>query len=637
MKTNSVFINSNQSDNRVAIRTVALTNRFPNGLVSNLNNDFTLHFGKIHVIFGENGAGKSTFVKMLCGEIVPTSGQIWVQNQKISSSYNPRLASQMGIGIVRQHFNLIDDFTVFENVVLGHELVVSEQRQKNTANFEESKSKILLAKETELSRVRNQLTKIEQDYAVRLEKLQTLPLNKDEGETEATRREQINELLKQKATMTKQFDLEAIDKKYAQKMHVLYNGFNQQNLSNFYRRNCIRKDLQKIIAEFNLKINLDAKVKDISIIEKQQTEILKTLYRGSEIIVFDEPTSVLPGDQIETFLESLKQYKEQGKAIIFISHKINEIRDVADEITVLRHGKMVGHFNIDDVTDEKLVSLMIGGKLNVENKESRTAHDPTLPLLLSAEDVNLEKEGKVLLDEINFNLYRGEIVGLAGIDNNGQSSLLRSLYGLLKNSSGSYYYHHKNENKDAIELNSLSIHKRQKLGISYLSQDRLQETTLLNEPLYANLAFNDLTNSEFFPYKLFNKSLVSERVYEIVKKYQIAGFSSYNQPLSSLSGGNIQKFLIGRELEKSPHLMLIDEPTWGIDVKAKNYLYSLFVEAQKQRQLTILFASVDLKEIVTISDRVFIMSKGKIVGVVKVKDKAEALSQIGALMTRKVT
>ncbi len=634
----SSHLNGHQKQpGQIAIKTIALTNRFPNGLVSNDNNNFAVEYGKIHVIFGENGAGKSTFVKMLCGEIKPTSGQIWIKNQQVSSLHNPRLAMHLGIGIVRQHFNLIDDFSVFENVVLGYELVSPSRRQKNATAFSQAKNDLLFAKETELNNLRQEVIRIEDTYAVRLERLKMLPLNKDQGETETTRLEQIKELLQQKTLFLKKYDPKLVEKKYLNLMNALYDKFNNQNLTNFYRNSAARKELQKLITDFNLQINLNDKVKDISIVKQQQTEILKTLFRRSDIIIFDEPTSVLPSDQIKKFLDSLIQYKKQNKAIIFISHKINEIRHVADEITVLRQGKMVGNYQVDEITDEELVRLMVGGTPKIKTMEGSDQIN-SKPLLLEAKNITLESYEGQNLQHLNFKLYQGEIVGLAGIENNGQSTLLRSLYGLEKLQQGSFHFHCHQQNDQAassIRLDKLSIHHRQKLKIGYLSQDRIKETALLNQPLHINLVFNDLTNKRFFPYKMFNQNLAAQHVYDLIKKYQIAGFHSYKQPIRSLSGGNIQKFLIGREMEKQPHLLLIDEPTWGIDLKAKNFLYNLFLEVKTQQKMTLLFSSVDLKEIVTISDRVIVMSKGCIMGVVQIKDKTAALHEIGTLITGK--
>lgn len=470
----------------------------------------------------------------------------------------------LGIGIVRQHFNLIDDFSVFENVVLGYELVSPAKRKKNHAAFLDAKNKLLLAKENELKKLRNDVVRIEETYAVRLERLKMLPLNKEKSETETMRRDQIKELLQHKTAFLQKYDPKAVEKKYALQMKALYDKFNNQNLTNFYRNTAARKELKTIITEFGLQINLNDKIKNISIVKQQQTEILKTLFRRSDIIIFDEPTSVLPSDQIKKFLDSLNQYKKQNKAIIFISHKINEIRHVADEITVLRQGKMVGNYQINDISDDELVRLMVGGTPKVNSPAEPAAEKNSQPLLLAANNVNLESRDSQNLKQINFKLYQGEIVGLAGIENNGQSTLLRSLYGLEKIQSGRYHFHldqQPNSNQSPIALNSLSIQNRQRLGIGYLSQDRIKETTLLNQPLDVNLVFNDLTNKRYFSNKMFNQKLVAQHVYQLITKYQIAGFHSYKQPIQSLSGGNIQKFLIGREIEKNPRLLLIDEPT----------------------------------------------------------------------------
>lgn len=612
--------------NNTAIKTINLTNRFPNGLVSNDNNNFTVEYGKIHVLFGENGAGKSTFVKMLCGEITPTSGQIWINNQKIPTNYNPRIATEMKIGIVRQHFSLIDDFTVFENVVLGYELKSSKKREINFKNFIVQKQKLLASKSAQIENYRQKIVEIENLYAKQIDNLKTFPLQKTETETE--RLEKIKKLLNQKKLELKKYNFQNLEKYYDQKMTNLYHQKSKKDLTFNFNNKDIRKELQQIIIDFDLKINLNDRISEIDVNKQQQTEILKILLRKLNIIIFDEPTSILPANQIKKFLNSLKKYKEQNKAIIFISHKINEIREIADEVSVLRQGKIVGNFKIDEISDEKLIKLMVGGETKVQSLIN--FNQPTTKLL-EVRNLNSNINIKTNLQDINFSVFKGEIIGIAGIENNGQTDLLRGIYGLNKINSGTIDYFFENQK---IPLHKLNIFQRQAKKIAFLSQDRIKESALIYQPLHINVAFNDLQNKHFFPNKIFNKKNAIERVLTIVKKYKVNGFQNYKQNVGSLSGGNIQKFLIGREMEKQPHLLLIDEPTWGIDIGAKNFIYNLFFKL-KEQQKTIIFSSADLKEIALISDRIIVMSRGKIMGIITNTSNTNLIHKIGNLISGK--
>lgn len=612
--------------NNTAIKTINLTNRFPNGLVSNDNNNFTVEYGKIHVLFGENGAGKSTFVKMLCGEITPTSGQIWINNQKIPTNYNPRIATEMKIGIVRQHFSLIDDFTVFENVVLGYELKSSKKREINFKNFIVQKQKLLASKSAQIENYRQKIVEIENLYAKQIDNLKTFPLQKTETETE--RLEKIKKLLNQKKLELKKYNFQNLEKYYDQKMTNLYHQKSKKDLTFNFNNKDIRKELQQIIIDFDLKINLNDRISEIDVNKQQQTEILKVLLRKLNIIIFDEPTSILPANQIKKFLNSLKKYKEQNKAIIFISHKINEIREIADEVSVLRQGKIVGNFKIDEISDKKLIKLMVGGETKVQSLIN--FNQPTTKLL-EVRNLNSNINIKTNLQDINFSVFKGEIIGIAGIENNGQTDLLRGIYGLNKINSGTIDYFFENQK---IPLHKLNIFQRQAKKIAFLSQDRIKESALIYQPLHINVAFNDLQNKHFFPNKIFNKKNAIERVLTIVKKYKVNGFQNYKQNVGSLSGGNIQKFLIGREMEKQPHLLLIDEPTWGIDIGAKNFIYNLFFKL-KEQQKTIIFSSADLKEIALISDRIIVMSRGKIMGIITNTSNTNLIHKIGNLISGK--
>ena len=593
---------SNNNANQTAIELVEVTKRFPNGVVSNYQNSFKVRYGEIHTLFGENGAGKSTLIKMILGEFPLTTGTIFIKNKKMPVDYNSQIANRLGLGVIHQHFSLIDNFTVYENVVLGYELKSAKQRAEVLKQYEAKKHAMLDKHQKERLLY----------------------------ETKIAEAKQISDQAEQ-AKMLAKFDLQALQIKHERALTKLLEWKTRKKITNFFDHKDLRSQLQKLIVDYDLNLKLDDYVSDISVAKQQKTEILKILLRDSNIIIFDEPTSVLSPSEIKLFLESLQTYKKQNKAVIFISHKIKEIRQVSDRVTVLKNGKMLGTFPIDEVSDEHLVELMVGGKTQTPVRADDAVSSDLLPKLV-VKNLNLTVAKRQLLTDINFTVNNGEIVAIAGIEGNGQSALLATLFGLHKPKTGAIHFF--DEKQKSLDITSASVRERQAKKIAYLSQDRLKENLLLHEPLYVNVAFNDLQNRKFFANLLFNKKAAAKRVQLIVNKYQVAGFKNPEQPIASLSGGNIQKFIIGRELEKNPELILINEPTWGVDVKSVNFLHSLMLKLKAQKR-TFLFVSSSIDEIVNFADRVLVMSGGKIVGNFLVAGTPQIYQRIGDLMSQR--
>ena len=555
---------------KIALQLRKVTKVYPNGTVANNEIDLTVHYGEIHALFGENGSGKTTLVKSILGEHPITDGKIKVDGQLLIK-HSPEKAKLLGIAAVRQHFALIDNFSIFENVVLGCE----RQTEQN------------------LARIENRYQK----------KLKMLQQRRDKSTTINKTEEYLESLKK-------------LDQWKERKSETIL----------CYQKG-LQEEVRKLIEKFRLGLNIEAIVDDLSVNKKQKTEILKVLFRAAKIIIFDEPTSLISVSEIKQLLELLSLYKKMGKAVIFISHKVKEIRQIADWVTILRKGEAVGSFPISQISDEKLVDLMVGNqKLSdlgqVKRKPVQTK------TMLQVSDLSLKTGQKWLLNEVNLNLKSGEIIGIAGVEENGQKELLEAIAQVDNRSQGGILY------QDQINLQKLSPIEVKKRKIAYVPQDRQKQSLVLEETLIFNTFFSNWSNDRFFRFGLVNWNKIIETTKKIIHNYQVQGVSSLQQMVANLSGGNQQKFVIGRELESKPKLFLLHEPMWGIDVKTINYLSKLLIDFRNQGN-SVLFASSELNDLLTLSDRILVMSKGKIMGEVN-PQSANASQKIGRLITEEV-
>ncbi len=580
----------NNEKNAIEIKNI--TKIFSNGVVANKNINFKLKYGEIHAILGENGAGKSTLIKILLGELNPTSGLIKI-NDTIISKNASSFAKKFNMSAVHQHFSLIDNFSVFENVILGFE----KNNQKTNLNNQKEIDKVNIWYDKEMEKIKKEGIKLKKKAKINLLNYLTHDLKK----------------------------------KYQKKIFALKQQKQEQNINFFCYQKSLKNELNKIINKFNLNLNLNSIIDDLSVTKKQKTEILKVLFKRAKIIIFDEPTSVISLSEIDDFLNSVLAYKKAGKAIVFISHKVNEIKKIADFVTVLRRGKVVGSFKNKDVSVDKMVSLMIGEKKLLPITDVKT-NFKNRKEVLSVKNLNLKLGKKQLLQNINFSLYSGEIVGIAGIEENGQRDLLRALTQINNRWTGDVIFSSKTFNFKKVNLKQLNSSKTKKLGIAYVSKDRQNEGLLIHETLYLNTFFNNLDYPDWFFLGLINKAKIIERTKKIVSKYDVNGFVSIDQKANSLSGGNQQKFIIGRELETNPELLLIDEPSWGIDVGTINNLNHAFIKMRNKGK-TILFVSANLDLILSLSDRVLVMNKGRIISELKPSEK-DVKNKIGILMSR---
>lgn len=464
---------------------------YPNGVVANKDVSFSIKKGEIHALMGENGAGKSTLMKVLFGIETPDEGQIFYKGEEVKIS-NPKTALNLGIGMVSQHFMLIEELRVYENIILGIE-------------------------------------------------------PKKRG---------------------------LIDRDKAKKMVLEYGE------------------------KYGLLVNPNSKVSDLSVSQKQKIEILKVLCRGSELIILDEPTAVLTPQETEELFRQLLLLKESGYTIIIINHKIKEVKQLCDRITVLRKGRSIDTVNSNDITSEELSKLMVGRDINLSVEKN---HLEKGEKILSLNDVSaFNKEGIKILNSVNLDVYRNQIIGIAGVDGNGQTELADSIFGLRTIKTGSIKFED-NEIKDE------SVSFRRKTGISYIPEDRLWMGVSSNLTIWHNLMADKLGEA----FKVINFSDVDKKSNDLIKEFDIKAISN-SQNLNMLSGGNMQKVVVARELSSNPKLLIANQPTRGIDVGAQEFIWKQMIKFRDEGN-AILLITADLNELIELSDTILVMLEGEIV------------------------
>lgn len=499
-----------------AIEMLGITKKFGN-ILANDHVDIRLQKGHILALCGENGAGKSTIMSILFGLFQPDEGVIKKEGEVVKIT-NPNDATKLNIGMVHQHFKLVDTFTVLQNIILGEESFVEYQGKPNI-----------------FKKLFNKLNK---------------------------------------------HVFKIIDYKKA------------------------REEVNKIIAQYDLQVDLDKKVRDISVEMQQKTEIIKMLYRHNDILIFDEPTAVLTEQEIQGFLKVLTNLKKEGKSIIFISHKLNEVFEVSDEITVIRKGQFIGNYKTSQTTKEEISALMVGRKLKI------MAEKPTqVPgkEVLRVEHLTMvdPTSKKVVVNDVSFNVRRGEIVTLAGIDGNGQQETIYGITGIKKIQKGSI-------NVNGKDITTLSVREKNNSGVSHIPEDRHKHGLVLDYSIYENAVLNRYYEKSFSKYFFLNDKAI--RVYgdDLIKKYDIRSSEEGDTIVRGMSGGNQQKIIIGREIERQTDLLIAVQPTRGLDVGAIENIHELLLE-QREANKAILLVSLELDQVLLLSDRILVMYEGEIV------------------------
>ena len=496
------------------IEMLHITKEFP-GIKANDDITLQLKKGEIHALLGENGAGKSTLMSVLFGLYQPEAGEIR-KNGKPVKIDNPNDATALGIGMVHQHFKLIDVFTVLDNIILG-------------------------AETTKLG---------------------------------------------------------------------------------FIQRKEARKKVEELSEKYGLKVDLDAKVEDITVGMQQRVEILKMLYRDNEILIFDEPTAVLTPQEIDELMATMKEFAREGKSILFISHKLNEIMAVADRVTVLRKGKCIGTVNTCDTNKQELSNMMVGRpvQLVIDKTPAHPGEE-----ILHVEDLcvlsHLHKRNAV--DHVSFNVRAGEIVCIAGIDGNGQTELVHALTGLCKPSAGHI-------SLCGEDVTHKSIRYKNTHGLSHIPEDRHKHGLVLDYTLEQNLVLQRYFEPEFEKNGFILNDNVRRYAEKLIGEYDVRSGQGPETAVRSMSGGNQQKAIIARELDRNHRLLIAVQPTRGLDVGAIEFVHEQIVRSRDEGA-GVLLVSLELDEVMNVSDRILVMYEGEIVG--ELDPKKTDVRELGLYMS----
>ncbi|MEG0276097.1 MAG: ABC transporter ATP-binding protein [Coprobacillus sp.] len=495
------------------IEMLHITKRFP-GIIANDDITLQLKKGEIHALLGENGAGKSTLMSVLFGLYQPEEGEIRMNGEKVLIN-DPNDANRLGIGMVHQHFKLVHNFTVLENIVLG---------------VEEVKSGML------------------------------------------------------------------------------------------YFKNA-RKKVMDLSQKYNLNVDCDALISDITVGMQQRVEIIKMLYRDNDILIFDEPTAVLTPQEIEELMQIMRDLAKEGKSILFITHKLNEIKAVANRCSVLRKGKYIGTVQVSDVSKEQLSEMMVGRKINL-SIEKDEAH-PT-DTVLSVNNLIVEKAGhKNAINNISFDVKKGEIVCIAGIDGNGQTELVHALTGLSHISSGSVVL-------SGQDITHKSIRYRNTHGLSHIPEDRHKHGLVLDYPLSYNLVLQRYFEPEFSSKGFLKFSEIDKYSKDLIEQFDVRSGQGTKTSARSMSGGNQQKAIVAREMAREHDCLIAVQPTRGLDVGAIEYIHKKIVE-ERDNNTAILLISLELDEVMNLSDRILVIYEGEIVG--ELNPKETTFNELGLYMS----
>ncbi len=478
------------------IEMLHITKEFP-GIKANDDITLQLKKGEIHALLGENGAGKSTLMSVLFGLYQPEAGEIRKNGVKVEIN-DPNDATALKIGMVHQHFKLVEVFTVLDNIILGAET-----------------------------------TKL---------------------------------------------------------------GFIQKKEA--------RAKVQALSEKYGLHVDLDAKVEDITVGMQQRVEILKMLYRDNEILIFDEPTAVLTPQEIDELMATMREFAKEGKSILFISHKLNEIMEVSDRVTVLRKGKYVGTVNTSETNKQELSNMMVGRPVQLEVvKDEAKPTDEVLLVEHFSVPSRVHKRNAV--DDVSFSVRKGEIVCIAGIDGNGQSELIYGLTGLDRSSGGRVTL-------CGEDITHASIAHRGK-NMSHIPEDRHKYGLVLDFTLEQNMVLQRFQEPQFEKAGFINNAAVREYADELIDKFDVRSGQGAVTVARSMSGGNQQKAIIAREIDRDKPLIVAVQPTRGLDVGAIEYIHSQLV-SERDKGKAVLLVSLELDEVMSLSDRILVMYEGKIVG-----------------------
>ena len=389
----------------------------------------------------------------------------------------------------------------------------------------------------------------------------------------------------------------------------------------FLKMDAAREKVMALSEQYGLKVDPDALIEDITVGMQQRVEILKMLYRDNEILIFDEPTAVLTPQEIEELMKIMKGLAAEGKSILFITHKLNEIKEVADRCTVLRKGKYIGTVNVADVSKEEMSEMMVGRKvsLNVEKDEAKPKD-----VVFAVEGLTVvnKEHGKKVVNEVSFQVRRGEIVCIAGIDGNGQSELVQAITGLIKADHGTV----KLKGED---ISHSSIRHRNTHGLGHIPEDRHKHGLVLDYPLSYNLVLQSYFEPEFCQGGFLKYDKINQYAEKLIRDYDIRSGQGGKTIARSMSGGNQQKAIVAREIDRNPDLLIAVQPTRGLDVGAIEYIHRQIV-AERDKGKGVLLISLELDEVMNLSDRILVIYEGEIVA--DLDPKEVTIQELGLYM-----
>ena len=491
-----------------------ITKIFP-GIVANDDINLGLRKGEIHALLGENGAGKSTLMSVLFGLYQPEKGEI-LRNGEVVKITDPNVATKLGIGMVHQHFKLVECFSVLDNIILGAE-----------------------------------------------------------------------------------------DSKMG-----------------FVEKSKAREKVLKLSGQYGLNVDVDALISDITVGMQQRTEILKMLYRDNEILIFDEPTAVLTPQEIDELMEIMKNLKKEGKSILFISHKLNEIMAVADRCSVLRKGKYIGTVNTSETSKEELSTMMVGRDVKFAVDKDEAKPGKTV-LQINNLVVKSKFHKKNVVNNVTINVREGEIVCIAGIDGNGQTEFVQALTGLDKIESGSI-------SLLGEDITHKTIRHKNTHGISHIPEDRHKHGLILDFSLEQNMVLQRYFEPEFQKNGFIKFKSIREYSDRLIKEYDVRSGQGSITTARSMSGGNQQKAIVAREMDRDHKLLIAVQPTRGLDVGAIEDIHSKIV-AKRDKGDAVLLVSLELEEVMNLSDRIYVMYEGEIVG--ELDPKKITVQELGLYMS----
>lgn len=493
------------------VEMIDIYKEFP-GVVANNNVNLNIKKGEVHALLGENGAGKSTLMSILFGLYQADRGTIKVRGKKVDIT-DPNVANAQGIGMVHQHFQLVHNFTVTQNIILGME-----------------GSKFLKLRET-------------------------------------------------------------------------------------------GKRIKELSSTYGLDIDPEAVIENISVGMQQRVEILKMLYRNSEVLIFDEPTAVLTPQEIQDLMQIMRNLVKDGKSIILITHKLKEIKAIADRCTVIRRGNVIDTFDVATTSEAEMASKMVGREVSFSVDKGPSTPGDTI---LEIDNLSVMGPHHKVLNLKNFSLdvRQGEIVGLAGVDGNGQAELVQAITGQKKSESGTIKIHGK-------DITHIPIRQRFEHGMSYIPEDRHRDGLVLEFSIANNMALKTYYQKPYSKNGILNFDAITKHSDKVIEAFDVRAGEGSETSAGSLSGGNQQKAIVGREVDMDPELLIAVQPTRGLDVGAIEYIHKRIVE-QRDAGKAVLLVSLELDEVMDLSDRVAVISGGELIDTVSIEDTNE--NELGLMM-----